>query len=49
MNWLTNLNTQWKWEKTCAMESTGDEYEKKKKKKRNAALMVYLNLEVINL
>ena len=48
MNWLTNLNTQRKWGKTCAMESTGDEYEKKKKK-RKAALMVYLNSEVINL
>ena len=33
MNWLTNLNTQRKWGKTCAMESTGDEYEKKKEKK----------------
>lgn len=32
MNWLTNLNSQWKWEKTCAMESTGDEYEKQEKK-----------------
>ena len=35
MNWLTNLNTQRKWGKTCAMESTGDEYEKKKKEKKS--------------